>query len=153
MIEQDFFEQADKEIEELNRKRAEFMADDTPVEVTDIPKLLKIGKMLRNEDTSLNAYELYKHPEARAKLFAQITEACYMVICQTPSQSEKLNFGQYLEGQFQAILKKVICQTDTQALGELVAVLDLDDKLESQVIRDITFGGLLAKGEPKQIGE
>ena len=144
-----FYQKHKQSLEEFenqaNRRRAEFMADDTPVEVTDIPKLLKIGKMLRNEDTSLNAYELYKHPEARAKLFTQITEACYMVIDQTPSQSEKLNFGQYLEGQFQAIVKKLISQTDTQALGELVAVLDLDDKLESQFIIDIAVSGLLAE--------
>ncbi|HEM2815606.1 TPA: hypothetical protein U2B49_001696 [Streptococcus suis] len=150
MTEQEFFEQADKELEELNQRRANYMADDTPVEVADIPKLLKIGAMLRNEDTSLNAYELYKHPEARAKLFAQITEACYMVIGQTPSQSEKLNFGQYLEGQFQAIVKKLISQTDTQALGELVAALDLDDKLASQFIRDIAVSGLLGKDNQKQ---
>ena len=144
-----FYQKYKQSLEEfenqVNRRRAEFMADDTPVEVTDIPKLLKIGKMLRNEDTSLNAYELYKHPEARAKLFTQITEACYMVIDQTPSHSEKLNFGQYLEGQFQAIVKKLISQTDTQALGALVAVLDLDDKLESQFIIDIAVSGLLAE--------
>ncbi|CYW66967.1 hypothetical protein [Streptococcus suis] len=150
MTEQEFFEQAEKELEELNQRRANYMADDTPVEVADIPKLLKIGAMLRNEDTSLNAYELYKHPEARAKLFAQITEACYMVIGQTPSQSEKLNFGQYLEGQFQAIVKKMIGQTNTQALGELVAALDLDDKLASQFIRDIAVSGLLSKDNQKQ---
>ena len=144
-----FYQKHKQSLEEfenqVNRRRTEFMADDTPVEVTDIPKLLKIGKMLQNEDTSLNAYELYKHPEARAKLFTQITEACYMVIDQTPSQSEKLNFGQYLEGQFQAIVKKLISQTDIQALGELVAVLDLDDKLESQFIIDIAVSGLLAE--------
>lgn len=147
MTEQEFFEQADKEREEMDQRRANFMADDTPVEVTDIPKLLEIGGMLRNEDTSLNVYELYKHPEARAKLFAQIAEACYMAFSQTPSQSESLNFGQYLEGQFQAIVKKLICQTDTQALGELVAILDLDEEQTSQFIRDMALGGLLAKDD------
>lgn len=147
MTEQEFFEQADKELEELDKRRADFMTDTEPVTWADIPKLLKIGEMLRNEDTSLNIYELYKHPEARAKLFAQITEACYMVIGQTPSQSESLNFGQYLEGQFQAIVKKLICQTDTQALGELVAILELDEEQKSRFIRDVAVGGLLAREE------
>ena len=51
------------------------MADDTSIEPSDIPKLLEIVRKLQAEDTSLNIYELYKHPEARAKLFSQIPEA------------------------------------------------------------------------------
>ena len=65
MIEPAYFEQADQELEELNRKRDDFMADATPVCLEDTPKLIELGEKLRTEDTSINAYELYRHPEAR----------------------------------------------------------------------------------------
>lgn len=68
MIEPAYFEQADQELEELNRKRDDFMADATPVYLEDTPKLIELGEKLRTEDTSINAYELYKHPEARATI-------------------------------------------------------------------------------------
>ena len=40
MTEQTYFEQADQELEELNRKRDDFMADATPVCLEDTPKLI-----------------------------------------------------------------------------------------------------------------
>lgn len=151
MTEQEFFDKADKELEELNQHRANFMADKTPVEVGDIPKLLEIGNMLRNEDTNINAYGLYKHPEARAKLFSQIAEACFMMVVATtptpvePTQAQRLNFCEYLEGQFQKIIKKRISSTDKQALGELLDLLELPAETENQFIRDMAVSGLLAK--------
>lgn len=150
MTKEEFFDKADKELEELNQHRANFMADKTPVEVGDIPKLLEIGNMLRNEDTNINAYELYKHPEARAKLFSQIAEACFMMVATTPTpveptQAQRLNFCEYLEGQFQKIIKKLISSTDKQALGELLDVLKLPSETESQFIRDMAVSGLLSK--------
>ena len=60
MTEQTYFEQADQELEELNRKRDDFMADATPVCLEDTPKLIELGEKLRTEDTSINAYELYR---------------------------------------------------------------------------------------------
>lgn len=148
MTEQEYLDQAETELEELNKKRANFMADTEPVTEDDIlPKLIEIAEKLRNEDTSLNVYELWKHPDARAKLFSKITEACYMMIDKAPSQGQRLNFGSYLEGQFQTIVKKVISQTDTQALGELVSILDLDEETKSKFVRDMAVSGLLAKEE------
>ena len=148
MTEQEYLDQAETELEELNRKRANFMADTEPVTEDDIlPKLIEIAEKLRNEDTRLNVYELWKHPDARAKLFSQITKACYMMIDKAPSQGQRLNFGSYLEGQFQTIVKKVISQTDTQALGELVSILDLDEETKSKFVRDMAVSGLLAKEE------
>ena len=145
MTEQEFFDQADKELEELNQHRANYMADDTPVEAGDIPKLLVIAKKLQEEDTSLNIYELYKHPEARAKLFSQIAEACYMTFNVTPTQAQRLVFCDYLEQQYETILKKVIASTDKQALGELLDLLELPADTEKQFIRDMAVSGLLAK--------
>ena len=52
MIEPAYFEQADQELEELNRKRDDFMADATPVCLEDTPKLIELGEKLRTEDTS-----------------------------------------------------------------------------------------------------
>lgn len=68
MTENNYLEQAEKDSLELEQKRLNYMADDTPVEPSDIPKLLEIANKLREEDTRLNIYELYKHPEARASL-------------------------------------------------------------------------------------
>lgn len=144
MTETDFF---DQELENMNRQRAVYMADDTPVTDEDIPKLLEIGAKLREADTSLNVYELYKHPEARAKLFAQITEACYMVLGKAPTQAQRLKFGEYLEGQFKATMQKLINQTDTQALGELIEVLEIDESQREQFAKDMAVSGLLARNE------
>lgn len=75
MTENHYLEQAEKDRLELEQHRLNYMADDTPIEPSNIPKLMEIAEKLQAEDTSLNIYELYKHPEARAKLFSQITEA------------------------------------------------------------------------------
>lgn len=47
MIEPAYFEQADQELEELNRKRDDFMADVTPVCLEDTPELIELGEKLR----------------------------------------------------------------------------------------------------------
>lgn len=120
MTEPAYFGQADQELEELNRKRDDFMADATPVELVDTPKLIELGEKLRTEDTSINAYELYRHPEARAKLFAQIAEACFLLIADSspvpvhPKQAQRIHFCEYLEGQFQNIIKKLIAGTTSK---------------------------------------
>lgn len=150
MTENHYLEQAEKDRLELEQLRFNYMADKTPVEVDDIPKLLEIGNMLKNEDTNINAYELYKHPEARAKLFSQIAEACFMMVATTPTpveptQAQRLNFCEYLEGQFQKIIKKLISSTDKQALGELLDLLELPAETKNQFIRDMAVSGLLAK--------
>lgn len=69
MTENNYLEQAEKDRLELEQHRLNYMAGDTPVEPSDIPKLLEIARKLQAEDTSLNIYELYKHPGVRAKLF------------------------------------------------------------------------------------
>ncbi|MFV8211843.1 hypothetical protein ACMZ62_06865 [Streptococcus pluranimalium] len=81
---------------DIDDKRAIYMADDTLVSETDLQKLMVIAEKLRNEDTSLNLYELKKHPEARAKLFRNITEACYMALELNPTEAHKLNSIKYL---------------------------------------------------------
>lgn len=147
MTEAEFLEQADQNRTDLDQKRLNFMADDTPVTDEDIPKLLEIGAKLRETDPSLNVYELYKHPEARAKFFAQITEACYMALGKTPTQAQRLKFGEYLEGQFKTTMQKLINQTDTQALGELIEVLELDGAQREQFAKDMAVSGLLVRNE------
>ena len=106
---------------------------------------MEIAKKLRAEDTSLNIYELYKHPEARAKLFSQITEACYTALNATPTQAQRLAFCDYLEQQYENTLKKMIVSTDKQALGELLDLVELPAEIESQFIRDMAVSGILAK--------
>lgn len=145
MTENNYLEQAEKDRLELERHRLNYMADDTPVEPSDIPKLLEIVRKLQAEDTSLNIYELYKHPEVRAKLFSQITEACYIALNRTPTQAQRSAFCDYLEQQYETILKKVIASTDKQALGELLDLLELPAETESQFIRDMAVSGLLSK--------
>ena len=145
MTENNYLEQAEKDSLELEQKRLNYMADDTPVEPSDIPKLLEIANKLREEDTRLNIYELYKHPEARAKLFSQITEACYLALNMTPIQAQRVRFCDYLEQQYENTLKKMIASTDKQALGELLDLLELPAETESQFIRDMAVSGLLSK--------
>lgn len=135
--------------EDMDRLRDDFMTDTTPVATSDIPYLVRIAEMLRTEDTDFNVYELYKHPDTRAKLFAQITKVCFMMITKDvpirPSQEQKLVFSEYLEDQFQKVVKKVITSTDKHALGELLDVLELPKDTEKQFIRDIAVSGVLAK--------
>lgn len=145
MTENDYLEQAEKDRLELEKHRLNYMADNTPIEHSDIPKLLEIANKLREEDTSLNIYELYKHPEARAKLFSQIAEACYMALNATPTQAQRLVFCDYLEQRYETILKKMIASTDKQALGELLDLLKLPPETESQFIRDMAVSRLLSK--------
>ncbi len=145
MTENDYLEQAEKDRLELEEHRLNYMADDTPIEPSDIPKLMEIAKKLQAEDTSLNIYELYKHPEARAKLFSQVAEACYITLNLSPTQAQRLAFYNYLEQQYETILKKMIASTDKQALGELLDLLALPAEIESQFIRDMAIGGILAK--------
>ena len=121
MTENHYLEQAEKDRLELEQHRLNYMADDTPIEPSGIPKLMEIAEKLQAEDTSLNIYELYKHPEARAKLFSQITEACYMALNATPTQAQRLAFCDYLKQQYENTLKKMIASTDKQALGELTS--------------------------------
>lgn len=149
MTENDYLEQVEKDRLELEKKRLNYMADDTPIEPSDIPKLMEIAQKLQAEDTSLNIYELYKHPEARAKLFSQVAEACYMTLNLSPTQAQqaqRLALCNYLEQQYETILKKMIANTDKQALGELLDLLELPEEIESQFIRDMAISGLLAKG-------
>lgn len=138
-------EQAEKDRQELEQCRQEFMADDTPVKNGGIPQLITIAKKLHEGDTSLNVYELYKHPEARAKIFSQIAEACYMLLDLTATQEQRLAICDYLEQRFNAILKKMISRTDKEAPEQLLDALGLPLEQEKQFIRDMAASGLLSK--------
>lgn len=112
----------------IDDKRAIYMADDTPVSEEDFPKLLEIAEKLRNEDTSLNLYELKKHPEARAKLFRQVAEACYMALELNPTEAHKLNFIDYLEKQFVNTLAKQAYQIDLKGLNQFLKLAKQENK-------------------------
>ena len=135
MTETHYLEQAEKDRLELEQHRLNYMADDTPIEPSDIPKLMEIAKKLRAEDTSLNIYGL----------FSQITEACYMALSATPTQAQRVALCDYLEQQYENTLKKMIASTDKQALGELLDLLELPAEIESQFIRDMAVSGILAE--------
>lgn len=113
---------------DIDEKRAVFMADDTPVSETDLQKLMVIAEKLRNEDTSLNLYELKKHPESRAKLFRHIAEACYMALDLSPTEAHKLNFIEYLEKQFINTLAKQACRTDLKGLNQFLGLVKRENK-------------------------
>ncbi|MFV8210597.1 hypothetical protein ACMZ62_00365 [Streptococcus pluranimalium] len=131
----------------IDDKRAFYMADNTPVIEEDFPKLLEIAEKLRNEDTSLNLYELKKHPEARAKLFRHIAEACYMALELNPTEAHKLNFVDYLEKQFINTLAKQAYRTDLKGLNEFLKLakqenMDIDIKA---LASDLIATGLFEK--------
>lgn len=121
----------------------QFMADTTPVTKNDIPELLNIAEKLKNGDTSLNPYTLYKHPEARAKLFSQIAEACYMELDLEPDQQQREKFIDYLDECYKKIVSKNLQQTDKQNLCNLLEFMELPKDLEEQFIKDIGVSGLL----------
>lgn len=113
---------------DIDDKRAIYMADDTPVRETDLQKLMVIAEKLRNEDTSLNLYELKKHPESRAKLFRHIAEACYMTLDLIPTEAHKQNFIDYLEKQFINTLAKQADRTDLKGLNQFLKLAKQENK-------------------------
>ncbi|WP_260424963.1 hypothetical protein [Streptococcus agalactiae] len=104
------------------------MADNTPVSEEDFPKLLEIAEKLRNEDTSLNLYELKKHPEARTKLFRHIAEACYMALELNPTETQTGAFIKYLEDKFIQTLAKQAYQTDLKGLNRFLGLAKRENK-------------------------
>lgn len=151
MTEQEFFEQAEKELEELNQQRAEFMSMDfKELNNADYINFLEIGNRIIAEDVTLNVYELNKHPDTRAKFFATIAKIAYHVnnMFQTTDRMEAMIDS--LELHFQNTVKKLTLQTDSDKLAELLLEIKKDNpnmtaEQESQFIRDMAVSGLLAK--------
>ncbi|HEM4954802.1 TPA: hypothetical protein U1165_000623 [Streptococcus suis] len=151
MTEQEYFAQAEKELEELNQQRADFMSMDfETLNETDYINFLTIGSRIFAEDTTLNLYELYKHPDTRAKFFATIAKIAYHVnnMFQTTDRMEAMIYN--LELHFQNTVKKLTLQTDSDKLAELLLEIKKDNpnmtaEQESQFIRDVAVSGLLAK--------
>ncbi|HEM3694731.1 TPA: hypothetical protein U1D08_000039 [Streptococcus suis] len=156
MTEQEFFDQAEKELEELNQRRAEFMTMDfEELNEADYINFLTIGSRIFAEDTTLNVYELYKHPDTRAKCFATIAKIAYHVnnMFQTEDRMEAMIDS--LEQHFQNAVKKLVHQTDGDTLAELLLETKKDNpnmttEQESQFIRDVVVSGLLTKDNQKQ---
>ncbi|HEM3232003.1 hypothetical protein [Streptococcus suis] len=152
MTEQEFFDQADKELEELNRKRAEFMSMDfKELNNADYKNFLEIGNRIAAEDVTLNVYELYKHPATRAKFFATIAKIAYHVNNMFQTEERMRTMIDSLELHFQNMVKKLVHQTDSDKLAELLLEIKKDNpnmtaEQESQFIRDIAVSGLLSKG-------
>ncbi|MGQ7367010.1 hypothetical protein ACTGXZ_08875 [Streptococcus suis] len=151
MTEQEFFEQAEKELEELNQQRADFMTMDfEELNEADYINFVTIGNRIFAEDTTLNVYELYKHPDTRAKFFATIAKIAYHVnnMFQTADRMEAMIDS--LELHFQNTVKKLTLQTDSDKLAELLLEIKKDNpnmtaEQENQFIRDMAVSGLLAK--------
>ncbi|MFH0385220.1 hypothetical protein ACHBHM_06940 [Streptococcus sp. A18] len=151
MTEQEYFAQAEKELEELNQQRANFMAMDfEELNTADYINFLEIGNRIAAEDVTLNVYELYKHPDTRAKFFATIAKIAYHVnnMFQTADRMEAMIDS--LEQHFQNTVTKLVQQTDSDKLAELLLEIKKDNpnitvEQESQFIRDVAVSGLLAK--------
>lgn len=153
MTEQEYFAQAEKELEELNQHRAEFMTMDfKELNNADYINFLEIGNRIIDEDVTLNVYELYKHPDTRAKFFATIAKIAYHVnnMFQTTDRMEAVIDS--LELHFQNTVKKLTLQTNSDKLAELLLEIKKDNpnmtaEQEIQFIRDMAVSGLLAKEE------
>lgn len=151
MTKEEFFDKADKELEELNQQRADFMAMDfEELNTADYINFLEIGNRIIAEDVTLNVYKLYKHPDTRAKFFATIAKIAYHVnnMFQTTDRMEAMI--ENLELHFQNTVKKLTLQTDSDKLAELLLEIKKDNpnmtaEQESQFIRDMAVSGLLAK--------
>lgn len=125
----------------------QFMADTTPVTKNDIPELLNIAEKLKNGDTSLNPYTLYKHPKARAKLFSQIAEACCIKIGMTLNPLQRLEFINQLEESYKNILIKNLQRSDKQNLRNLIEYIGLPKDLEERMIKDNELSSFFRKKE------
>ncbi|HEM3511612.1 hypothetical protein [Streptococcus suis] len=151
MTEQEYFAQADKELEELNQQRADFMTMDfEELNTTDYINFLEIGNRIIAEDVTLNVYELYKHPDTRAKCFATIAKIAYHVNNMFQTAERMRTMIDSLELHFQNMVKKLVHQTDSDKLAELLLEIKKDNpnmtaEQESQFIRDVAVSGLLAK--------
>ena len=153
MTEQEIFKHAEKELEELNQQRAEFMTMDfKELNNADYINFLEIGNRIIAEDVTLNVYELYKHPDTRAKFFATIAKIAYHVnnMFQTADRMEAMIHS--LELHFKNTVMKLTLQTDSDKLARLLLEIKKDNpnmtaEQESQFIRDVAVSGLLAKEE------
>ncbi|WFA76417.1 hypothetical protein PFZ59_02860 [Streptococcus suis] len=151
MKEQEFFEQAEKDIAELDQHRAEFMAMNfEELNEVDYKNLLEIGNRIVAEDVTLNVYELYKHPATRAKFFATIAKIAYHVNNMFQTKDRMCTMIDSLELHFQNTVKKLVHQTDSDKLAELLLEIKKDNpnmtaEQESQFIRDMAVSGLLAR--------
>ncbi len=153
MTEQEYLDQAEKELEELNQHRAEFMTMDfKELNNADYINFLEIGNRIIAEDVTLNVYELYKHPDTRAKFFATIAKIAYHVnnMFQTADRMEAMIHS--LELHFKNTVMKLTLQTDSDKLARLLLEIKKDNpnmtaEQESQFIRDVAVSGLLAKEE------
>ncbi|HEM3702300.1 TPA: hypothetical protein U1D11_000773 [Streptococcus suis] len=149
MTEQEIFDQAEKELEELNQQRAEFMAMDfEELNKADYINFLTIGSRIFAEDTTLNVYELYKHPDTRAKCFATIAKIAYHVNNMFQTTDRMTAMIDSLEQHFQNIVRKLALQTNSDKLAELLLEIkkdnpDMTAEQESQFIRDVAVSGLL----------
>ncbi|WP_422803192.1 hypothetical protein [Streptococcus sp. FT1-106] len=149
MTHKDYLEQAEKELEMVNQIRAEFMAMDLDklqdMKVSEARQYLETGKRVMGEDSTLNIYELYKHPDTRAKLWQVIARLSLHYVRKFPTADRLKGMTDKLEEHYNNIIKKMIASTDKQALGELLDLLQLPEDIESQVIRDMAVSGLLQK--------
>lgn len=134
-------------MEDIEKHRLAYMADDTPVTEEDLPKLLEIAKKLQNQDTSLNLYELQKHPDVRSKLFEHITDACYMVLESESTTAQRMAFTSYLESQFIKTLARQASRTDLEGLNQLLifAKQENPDGDLKALARDLISIGLFEK--------
>ena len=62
-----------------------------------------------------------------------------------PTQAQRIHFCEYLEGQFQNIIKKLIAGTDKQVLESLLEALQLPKEKQAQFVRDVIVSGLLSE--------
>ncbi|HEM4070260.1 TPA: hypothetical protein U1W01_000615 [Streptococcus suis] len=153
MTEQEYFAQAEKELEELNQQRADFMTMDfEELNEADYINFVTIGNRIFAEDITLNVYEPYKHPDTRAKFFATIAKIAYHVNNMFQTADRIKAMVDSLELHFQNTVKKLTLQTDSDKLAELLLEIKKDNpnmtaEQESQFIRDMAVSGLLAKEE------
>ena len=130
----------ENDLTKSEKRRLKYMDDDKAI---DIYTLMKIAKKLKEEDTSLNIYRLYKHPEVRIKLFSEIIDACYTTLNLSPTQPQKLALYNYLEQQYETILKKVIVSAGKHPASDLLDALKVQTEIENQLHRDLVACGII----------
>lgn len=133
--------------DKMNRIVQGFMADRTALNPTDRLELLEIAKKLKDGDTSLNAYVLYKNSEARDRLFSQIADACSIKTGRTLNPIQRLKFINQLEESYKNILIKNLQRSDKQNLRNLIEYIGLPKDLEERMIKDDELSSFFRKKE------
>ncbi|WP_307977082.1 hypothetical protein [uncultured Streptococcus sp.] len=149
MTNKEYMAQSEEVAREMETVRAEFMAQTfEDLTLYEKQRYLEVGSRIMQEDTTLNLYELYKHPEARAKLFVLVARIALDLDKKFPTQWRLDKFVETMEEHYTNMVKARIVSTDRQAVSHLMQAIEEDKKLSPEqyksIAKSLIVSGLLS---------